>query len=352
MTRARRVLHPGVGAALASAILFGLSTPLAEGLLAGLSPWMLAGLLYLGSGVVLAVWRFVRRSQGGRLARSEVLPLVGAIGFGGVLAPVMLMFGLAGMPASGASLLLNAEAVLTVAIAWFVFREHANRRTVAGFALIFAGVLILGWQGQTLFGGWWPTLALLGACLGWALDNNLTRAVSSVDATWLAMMKGLVAGTVNLVVALVLGSAWPAPLMVAGAVGLGSLSYGVSLVLFIIGLRSVGTARAGAYFSTAPFFGGLLAVAMGEAITPLLVVAAVLMAGGVWLHISEHHMHRHTHEAIVHDHWHVHDEHHRHTHDEPVDAGVRHRHLHVHEPITHEHAHFPDAHHRHRHSAL
>lgn len=155
----------------------------------------------------------------------------------------------------------------------------------------------------------------------------------------------------NLVVALVLGSAWPAPLMVASAVGLGSLSYGVSLVLFIIGLRSVGTARAGAYFSTAPFF-GLLAVAMGEAITPFLVVAAVLVAGGVWLHISEHHMHRHTHEAIVHDHWHVHDEHHRHTHDEPVDAGVRHRHLHVHEPITHEHAHFPDAHHRHRHSAL
>lgn len=189
MTRARRVLHPGVGAALASAILFGLSTPLAKVLLAGLSPWMLAGLLYLGSGVVLAVWRLVRRPQGGRLARSDVLPLVGAIGFGGVLAPVMLMFGLAGMPASGAPLLPIAEAVLTVAIAWFVSREHANRRTVAGFALIFAGVLILGWQGQTLFGGWWPTLALLGACPGWALDNNLTSAVSSVDATGPAMMK-------------------------------------------------------------------------------------------------------------------------------------------------------------------
>jgi drug/metabolite transporter (DMT)-like permease len=345
----RRQLHPGVVAALAAAILFGLSTPLAKVLLGGLSPWMLAGLLYLGSGVVLAAWRLARGQRSGRLVRSEVLPLVGAIVFGGVLAPVLLMFGLAGMPASGASLLLNAEAVLTVAIAWFVFREHANRRTVAGFALILSGVLVLGWQGQALFGGWWPTLALLAACLGWALDHNLTRAVSSVDATWLAMVKGLVAGTVNLAVALLLGNAAPAPLMVVGAMGLGALSYGLSLVLFILGLRSVGTARAGAYFSTAPFFGGVLAVALGEPVTPLLVVAAVLMAGGVWLHISEHHAHGHTHERLVHDHWHVHDEHHQHAHDVGVEAGVRHRHLHVHEPLTHEHAHFPDIHHRHRH---
>jgi drug/metabolite transporter (DMT)-like permease len=342
-------LQPGVLAAIAAAILFGLSTPVAKMLLGGLSPWMLAGLLYLGSGVVLAGWRLARGQRSGRLVRGEVLPLIGAIGFGGVLAPVLLMVGLSGMPATGASLLLNAEAVLTVAIAWFVFREHANRRTVAGFALILAGVLILGWQGQTLFGGWWPTLALLGACLGWALDNNLTRAVSSVDATWLAMGKGLVAGSVNLVVALVLGNAAPAPLMVVGAMGLGAISYGLSLVLFIVALRSVGTARAGAYFSTAPFFGGVLAVALGEPVTPLLVVAAVLMAGGVWLHISEHHAHEHTHDALVHDHWHVHDEHHQHTHDGPVEAGARHRHLHVHEPITHEHAHFPDIHHRHRH---
>jgi drug/metabolite transporter (DMT)-like permease len=345
---ARRRLQPGVAAAMAAAVLFGLSTPLAKILLAGVSPWMLAGLLYLGSGVVLAAWRLARGQRSGRLVRSEVVPLIGAIGFGGVLAPVLLMLGLSGMPASGASLLLNAEAVLTVAIAWFVFREHANRRTVAGFALILAGVLVLGWQGQTLFGGWWPTLALLGACLGWALDNNLTRAVSSADATWLAMVKGLVAGTVNLAVALLLGNPAPAPLLVVGAMGLGALSYGLSLVLFILGLRAVGTARAGAYFSTAPFFGGVLAVALGEPVTPLLVVAAVLMAGGVLLHISEHHAHQHTHERLIHDHWHVHDEHHQHAHDVSVEAGVRHRHLHEHEPITHEHAHFPDIHHRHR----
>lgn len=349
MNTQRRRMHPGIAAALVASILFGLSTPLAKALLGGVSPWMLAGLLYLGSGVALAGWRLARGQRGGQLARAEVPSLVGAIGFGGILAPVLLMVGLAGMPASGASLLLNAEAVLTVAIAWLVFREHVNRRTLAGFGLILAGVLVLGWQGQAVFGGWWPTLALLAACLGWALDNNLTRAVSSVDATWLAMVKGLVAGPVNLAVALLLGNAFPGPLVIAGAMGLGAVSYGLSLALFIVGLRSLGTARAGAYFSTAPFFGGLLAVVMGEPVTLLLVVAAILMAGGVWLHLSEHHSHGHTHERLAHDHGHVHDEHHQHGHDQPVAAGVRHRHAHVHQPVTHRHAHFPDTHHRHLH---
>ncbi|MGV8907771.1 MAG: DMT family transporter [Propionicimonas sp.] len=344
----RERVHPGIWAALVAAVLFGVSTPLAKVLLGELSPWMLAGLLYLGSGVALACWRLARGHRGQRIARSELISLIGAIGFGGILAPVLLMAGLAGMPASGASLLLNAEAVLTVAIAWLLFGEHVNRRTMAGFALILAGVLVLGWQGQALFGGWRPTLALLAACLCWALDNNLTRRVTSVDATWLAMVKGLVAGPVNLAVAFALGGALPTPLVVAGAMSLGAVSYGLSLSLFIGGLRSLGTARAGAYFSTAPFFGGLLAVALGEPVSSFLVVAAVLMGGGVWLHVSEHHEHSHSHERVSHDHWHVHDDHHQH-HAEPVAAGVRHRHAHVHEPITHSHSHFPDIHHRHGH---
>jgi drug/metabolite transporter (DMT)-like permease len=341
-------VHPGIGAALVAAVLFGVSTPLAKVLLGGLSPWMLAGLLYLGSGVALACWRLARGDRGQRIVRAELASLIGAIGFGGILAPVLLMAGLAGMPASGASLLLNAEAVLTVAIAWLLFGEHVNRRTMAGFALILAGVLLLGWQGEALFGGWWPTLALVAACLCWALDNNLTRRVTSVDATWLAMMKGLVAGPVNLVVAFVLGGAAPNLALVAGAMSLGAVSYGLSLSLFIGGLRSLGTARAGAYFATAPFFGGLLAVVLGEPVSPLLLGAAVLMGGGVWLHVTELHDHEHTHERLVHDHWHVHDDHHQH-HDGLVAAGVRHRHAHMHEPLTHGHAHFPDIHHRHRH---
>lgn len=341
-------MHPGIWAALTSAVLFGVSTPLAKVLLGGLSPWMLAGLLYVGSGLALAGWRLVRGHRGQRIVRSELTSLIGAIGFGGILAPVLLLVGLAGMPASGASPLLNAEAVLTVSIAWLLFGEHVNRRTMAGFALILAGVLVLGWQGQALFGGWLPTLALVAACLCWALDNNLTRRVTSVDATWLAMVKGLVAGPVNLTVAFLLGSVLPSPVVVAGAMSLGAVSYGLSLSLFIGGLRALGTARAGAYFSTAPFFGGLLALALGEPVTPFLLVAAVFMGAGVWLHVSENHLHEHTHERLSHDHQHVHDAHHQH-HDDLVTLGVRHRHAHVHEHITHAHAHFPDIHHRHGH---
>ncbi|HEY3338668.1 MAG TPA: EamA family transporter [Propionicimonas sp.] len=344
-----RWLRPGIAAALAASVLFGLSTPLAKLLLAGLSPWMLAGLLYLGSGVVLAGWRLVRGQRGRRLAHGEVWPLVGAIGAGGILAPVLLMVGLAGMPASGASLLLNAEAVLTVAIAWLVFGEHVNRRTLFGFGLIVAGVVVLGWQGQATFGGWWSTLALVGACLGWAVDNNLTRAVTSVDATWLAMVKGLVAGPVNLAVAFLVGGARPGPSVVLGAMSLGAICYGLSLALFIVGLRALGTARAGAYFSTAPFFGGLLAVVLGEPVTVPLLLAAALMATGVWLHLSEHHSHEHMHAAVSHDHWHIHDDHHQHAHEHPVDPGRGHRHPHAHERLTHGHEHFPDTHHRHGH---
>lgn len=348
MTGTRR-LNPGIAAALAAAMLFGLSTPLAKALLGTVSPWMLAGLLYLGSGIALAVWRLAHHQHGGHLARGEVWPLLGAIGFGGVLAPVLLMVGLTGMPASGASLLLNAEAVVTVLIAWLVFHEHVNRRTMVGFALILAGVLVLTWPRQASFGGLWPALALLGASLCWALDNNLTRGVTSAEATWLAMVKGLVAGSVNLTVALLLGSTLPNPGILVGALLLGAICYGLSLVLFIIGLRAVGTARAGAYFSVAPFFGAVLAVAMGEPLTWLLALAGVLMGGGVWLHLSERHGHVHRHEAVTHTHQHTHDAHHTHEHDEQLPPGASHTHVHTHEVLVHEHEHFPDEHHRHRH---
>src|SRR3546814_10476346 len=79
-------------------------------------------------------------------------------------------------------------------------------------------------------------------------------------------------------------------------------------------MRHIGTARAGAYFSVAPFFGAIIAILLGEPITWRLVLAAALMAVGVWLHLSERHEHLHTHEATVHEHWHTHDEHHQHEH--------------------------------------
>lgn len=325
---------------------------MAKLLLGEVSPWLLAGLLYVGSGVGLGIYRLARRAPRVRLQRHELLPLTGAIFFGGMLGPVLLMFGLSNMPASGASLLLNAEGVATALLAWFVFRENFDRRVALGMVAIVAGAVVLSvpMGGAVQFGDIWPTLAILGACLSWGIDNNLTRKVALNDATWLAAIKGGVAGPVNLVLAFLLGATLPPVWSVAAAMGVGLLAYGVSLVLFIVSMRYVGTARAGAYFSVAPFFGALLAVLMGEALTVPLVIAAALMAVGVWLHLTERHEHTHTHEAVTHDHWHRHDdEHHDHEHAEPVVAGTWHRHEHTHEPVTHTHAHFPDSHHRHTH---
>ncbi|WP_269499745.1 DMT family transporter [Castellaniella sp. S9] len=341
--------QPGVISALLAALLFGAGTPLAKLLLESVSPWLLAGLLYLGSGIGLTLYRRLTRAPAVRLPRCEVPWLLGAIGAGGVVGPVLLMLGLTGMPASGASLLLNAEGVFTALLAWFVFKENFDRRIAFGMVAIVAGALVLSWPGEAHFAGVWPALAVLGACLGWGIDNNLTRKVALTDATWIASIKGLVAGIVNLILAFILGASLPAWPSLAGAMVVGLLAYGVSLALFVVSLRHLGTARTGAYFSVAPFFGAVLAIALGESVTVPLLVAGALMAVGIWLHLTERHSHSHTHEALEHEHRHTHDEHHQHSHDVPVAPGTAHNHWHRHEPLTHAHEHFPDAHHRHKH---
>jgi drug/metabolite transporter (DMT)-like permease len=351
LMRIDRLRQPGVLAALGAALLFGAGTPLAKQLLNLVDPWLLAGLLYLGSGVGLTVYRWFVRSERVRMARSEAWWFVGAIAAGGVAAPVLLMFGLVRMPASGASLLLNAEAVFTALLAWFVFKENFDRRIAIGMAAIVAGAAVLTWPHELRFPDLWPTLAIIAACFAWGVDNNLTRKVSLTDATWIASVKGLSAGVVNLVLAVQLGARMPPVSAVAGAMIIGLLAYGASLALFVIALRHLGSARTGAYFSVAPFFGALLALAMGESLTIPLACAGLLMAFGVWLHLSERHQHEHVHDALAHEHEHVHDgdPHHAHDHEEPVELGTRHSHRHQHAPLVHSHAHFPDAHHRHDH---
>lgn len=344
-----KIVQPGVIAALGAALLFGAGTPFAKLLLSSVSPWLLAGLLYLGSGIGLTLYRRLKRSAAVKLPRSEILWFSGAVVAGGIVGPVLLMLGLSGMPASGASLLLNAEGVFTALLAWFVFKENFDRRIALGMGAIVAGAIVLSWPGEARFSGIWPALAVLGACLAWGIDNNLTQKVSLSDASWIASVKGLVAGSVNLVLAFALGATWPPFPNLAGAMVIGFLAYGVSLVLFVVGLRHLGTARTGAYFSVAPFFGALLAIAMGDALTLPLVVAGALMLLGVWLHLSERHTHTHTHEVLEHVHEHSHDVHHQHAHDFPVAPDTTHSHWHRHETLTHNHAHFPDVHHRHPH---
>lgn len=341
--------YSGVVAAIAAAVLFGASTPLAKLLLADASPWLLAALLYLGGGIALTIYRRLRRPPTVRLSRREIGWLIAAIACGGLVAPVLLMYGLTRMAASSASLLLTAESVFTAVLAWVVFKENVDRRIAAGMLAIVLGVALLADIRTLDMTSLWPSLAVLGACLTWAIDNNVTRKLALTDAAWLASVKGLSAGSMNLAIALALGAAWPGINSLAGSLLLGCVSYGASLSLFIVGLRHLGTARTGAYFSTAPFFGAALAVLLGEPITARLVVAGLLMAIGVWLHLTERHDHLHTHMPLGHEHEHVHDEHHRHEHDEAVEPGVRHSHWHTHGPLTHSHPHYPDSHHRHEH---
>lgn len=345
----------GSATAILAAVLFGVSTPLAKLLVHDLSPWMLAGLLYLGSGIWLGLARLSRGLAAPRHGRSErslhgtEWPwLLAAVFAGGIAGPVLLMFGLTATPASTASLLLNLEGVLTALLAWFVFREGVDRRLVAGMAAIVAGAVVLSWDGAVDIAGGWGPAAVAAACLMWAVDNNLTRKVSLADPVDIAAIKGLVAGGVNVGIALALGDGLPAvPTMIA-AMLVGLLGYGISLVLFVVALRHLGTARTGAYFSTAPFVGGIVSLLMfGEPLTAGLAAAAVLMGLGVWLHLTEDHDHEHVHNEVEHDHPHLHDEHHRHVHDGPVTEP--HTHMHRHGRLRHRHAHFPDAHHIHTH---
>jgi len=342
--------HRGVLAALGAALLFGAGTPAAKLLLGPVSPWLLAGLLYLGSGIGLTLIRSLRRSEPVRFQPDELKWLIAAIVAGGIVGPVLLMWGLSRMPASGASLLLNAEGVFTALLAWFVFRENFDRRIALGMALIVVGAVVLSWPGQSQGGDLLPALAVLGACLAWAIDNNFTRKISLGDALYIAMTKGLAAGVINLALALIAGAALPSVTNTLAAGLLGLFSYGLSLVLFVVALRELGTARAGAYFSVAPFAGAIIAMAfLGEAITFPIIMAGVLMALGVWLHLRERHEHEHTHAPVDHEHGHAHDAHHQHTHAQPVPPEGHHGHWHRHERMTHKHPHYPDAHHRHVH---
>lgn len=334
-------------------MLFGASTPFAKVLLGHTSPELLAGLLYLGSGIGLTIARLIRdrgwRSVG--LLPREWPWLLGAIGFGGVLGPLLLMIGLARTPMTSASLLLNLEAVLTALLAWVVFRENTDRRIVLGMALIVAGSIVLSWpsQGVALGDGVAAFLIAL-ACAAWAIDNNLTRKVSASDALFVAGLKGWVAGIVNVTIALALGASLPKGVVISEALLVGFLGYGASLVLFVLALRGLGSARTGAYFSTAPFIGAAIAIVVFHEPTSIAFwIAAAFMAGGVWLHLTEHHEHEHTHEPMEHAHRHVHDEHHQHAHDFSWDGQEPHTHPHMHERLTHRHPHYPDIHHRHRH---
>ena len=346
-------LLPGVPLALASALLFGASTPFSKLLLSQVDPQILAGLLYLGTGLGLAAVHLGRAVIGlpgveAPLRRSDLPWLAAVTIFGGLIGPLLLMLGLARTEAATAALLLNLESLATMAIAWLWFHENVDRRLLFGALAILAGAVIISWEGNGIvldFGA----LLVAAACLAWGIDNNVTRKLSSSDPVMIAMIKGLAAGSVNVALAFQRGAAAPPLPYIAGAGIIGFLGIGVSLVLFVLALRHLGTARTGAYFSLAPFIGASTAILLlHDPLTPKLLLSACLMGVGLWIHLSERHEHAHVHEALEHEHSHVHDAHHQHEHEGP--SVEPHSHWHRHDPLTHAHPHYPDLHHRHLHA--
>ncbi|MFZ2959812.1 MAG: EamA family transporter [Candidatus Ozemobacteraceae bacterium] len=342
----------GVRWAILAAILFGSTTPIAKVLISEMSPVTLAAMFYLGSGIGLMIARAIRNSSKDEapIGKGDYPWLAGAVVFGGVFGPILLMVGLKTSTASTTSLLLNLEGVFTALIAWLAFRENYDKRIAIGMLLIVIGSLVLSWQENSGAILSWGAIAIIGACLCWGIDNNLTQKVSCRDPFQVASIKGLVAGCVNLSISVVLGLSQPAPEKAFIAMIVGFLGYGLSLAFFVMALRHIGTARTGAYFSLAPFWGMLMSVAfLQDEVTVQLLTAGAFMAGGMWIHLTESHEHAHHHEKMSHDHRHTHDEHHNHTHDRQVEPGSEHSHDHVHGKLVHEHPHFPDTHHRHSH---
>lgn len=330
-------------AALLAALLFGASTPLAKMLVVSMPPLYLAGLLYGGSGIGLTTLRLLRdrRWRMPSLSSRDGLRFLAASISGGVLASVLLMYGLRHASATHVSLLLNLEAVLTAGLAWFSFGENAGSRVVTGMVLIVLGGICLAWSPE-ISAHMSPNgaLAVAAACALWALDNNLMRDIAGNDALLLGAGKGVIAGVTNLGLATLLGLPAPSTSNCATAMVLGFFGYGLSLVLFILALRGLGAARTGAYFSTAPFIGAALSVTLlHEFVSWSLWVAGLCMATGVWLHLTEVHAHQHTHLPMGHDHWHRHDIHHQHERPDFWPLGVPHAHPHHHVPLTHSHAH-------------
>jgi drug/metabolite transporter (DMT)-like permease len=337
---------------LAAAASFGLSAPMAKLLLASISPVLLAGLLYLGAAAALWLHRLVKpSSREARLTRGDVPRLAAIALAGGVLGPVLMLFGLERVTALAGSLLLNLEAPFTMLLAVAVFREHIGRQGVAAAALILGGAVALKLQSGALGADSAGVALLAAACLCWALDNNLTQRLSKKDPFAIVRVKTLVAGAFNTVLGLIVtGGAMPEAKYVAGALVLGSISYGASVVLDAFALRMVGAAREAAYFATAPFVGALGALLLlGEPLRWFDVAAMLAMAAGVVLLLHERHGHLHTHEALEHEHLHEHDDHHQHEHGPNDPDGEPHNHRHRHVRLVHDHPHLPDAHHRHGH---
>ncbi len=348
-------LDPRVYALIAAA-LFGASAPFSKLLLGEIPPLQMAGLLYLGSGIFLLIIKLFQKASSKKISeaglhRSDLPWLAGAVISGGILAPAALMYGLSGTPAATASLLLNFESASTAFLAAVLFREHIGKQVAISISLLTFASLVLSFDPSGSFGFSIGALFVLLACLFWGIDNNFTRNISSKDPVIIVIIKGIGAGSFSFVLSLIIGDHLPSSAHALPALAVGGLCYGASLMLFIIALRHLGSARVGALFASAPFIGaGISFIVCKDTLNIQFLLAIPFVIAGTWLLLRESHLHSHKHEAVEHDHSHTHaDGHHDHEHAEDFMDDPGHTHRHRHEVVVHFHDHMPDTHHRHSH---
>jgi drug/metabolite transporter (DMT)-like permease len=361
-------------AGLGAAVLFGCSAPLISTLTGAGSALSIAAVLYGGASLALVPVALAQPRPRGRhradtetpVRRADWPALMALTVLGGVIGPVALVLGLARLPAASSSLLLNLEAVFTLAIAVLVGREHLGRRALLAAVLTIAGAVVLS-EGS-LSGASWQGAGLIAlATLAWGIDNNLSQRLSLRDPLQIASIKAVGASLPMLGLALLLGHRFPAPPVIAALLLIGALGYGLSIWLDLLALRALGAAREAVIFASAPFVGAFFSVlVLREAPTGPLLIAAGLMVTGIVLLLRDAHSHWHLHERLQHAHRHRHDPrrhdpcalddpHHDHSHSAEELSGMRsdrpfwHAHEHRHEDMEHAHPHVSDAHHRHRH---
>ena len=335
--------------ALLAAALFGISTPLVQQFGAGIGAFSTAALLYAGAaGVGLLSRQPVEREA--RLQRGDLPRMLAMAGFGAVVGPVALAWGLQNTSGTSASLMLTLEALFTAVLAWRLYRETMNGRVWAAMALLLTGGLVLVLdQGRAGGAQLWGLLAVLVATVAWGVDNTLSRALAERDPGQVVMIKALLGASATALLAVVLDEPLPSAGAAMALFAIGATGYGLSLRFYLLAQRAFGAARTGSVFAFAPFIGAALAVALGDrSFSALMVLGSLLMLAGVMLHLAESHGHEHVHEELEHEHAHRHDDgHHTHVHDEAPKGEHSHRHRHA--PVMHAHAHVPDADHGHRH---
>ncbi len=353
MSRTTSPIAAGVSLALLAALSFGVAAPLVARSGQGLGPFTTAALLYAGAALSSALFGRIFPSSGAPLARAHLGRLLLIALFGAAIAPALLAWGLQRAGATVGSLLLNLEALFTVLLAWLVYREAIGRRVLVAAACMALGASALvltvppGGGGSAL-----GAIAIALATLAWAADNVLTRGLSEQDPVLVVAAKGALGAAATTTVALFMKEPLPSVAATAALLACGATGYGLSLRLYLTAQRRLGAARTGSVFAVAPFVGAALSFTLGDSrgISASAGLAAVLFAAGVWLHLTEHHHHPHTHEPTTHEHPHRHDDgHHTHMHEPPVTG--EHSHAHQHDGMTHDHEHAPDVHHEHTHGA-